>query len=114
MYILGISGQERSAAAALIRDGQVVAAVAEENLARIARVGISQAGGLPHRAIEFCLERAGTTLDKIDYVAYYVDPYKLFQRETQSGIPLRRSPDGSWSGRVLLVGVPARRRDFGR
>ena len=82
MYILGISGQERTAAAALILDGQVVAAVAEENLTRIARVGITQAGGLPHRAIDFCLERAGIKLDQIDYVAYYLDPYKLFQRET--------------------------------
>ena len=59
MNILGISGQERDAAAALVRDGRVVAAIEEEKLARIRHIGMNYAGGLPFRAIEFCLERAG-------------------------------------------------------
>lgn len=81
MYILGISGQERNAAAALICDGQVVAAVEEDDLARIRHVGMTHNGGLPHRAIEFCLERAGIGFDHLDFVAYYLDPHKLFRRE---------------------------------
>ena len=81
MYILGISGQDRDAAAALICDGQVVAAVEEDNLARVRHVGITRNGGLPYHSIEFCLKRAGIRLDQLDYVAYYIDSQKLFRRE---------------------------------
>ncbi|HVG19113.1 MAG TPA: carbamoyltransferase C-terminal domain-containing protein [Blastocatellia bacterium] len=81
MNILGISGQERDAAAALVRDGKVVAAIEEAKLARIRHVGMNYSGGLPYRAIEFCLDRAGITFDDIDYAAYYLDPRKLFHRE---------------------------------
>jgi carbamoyltransferase len=81
MNILGISGQERDAAAALIKDGRVVAAIEEEKLSRIRHIGMNYAGGLPFRAIEFCLERAGIGFDKLDYVAYYLEPHKRFHRE---------------------------------
>src|ERR1044072_4483623 len=82
MYILGISGQERDAAAALICDGQVVAAVEEDNLTRVRHVGITRNCGLPHHSIEFCLKRAGIRFDQLDFVAYYIDSQKLFRRET--------------------------------
>jgi carbamoyltransferase len=81
MNILGISGQERDAAAALIQDGRVVAAIEEEKLARIRHIGMNYAGGLPFQAIEFCLERARTGFDQIDCVAYYLEPHKRFHRE---------------------------------
>ena len=81
MNILGISGQERDAAAALVQDGRVVAAIEEEKLARIRHVGMNYAGGLPSRAIEFCLQRGGVEFGDIDYVAYYLEPHKLFHRE---------------------------------
>ena len=81
MNILGISGQERDAAAALVQDGRVVAAIEEEKLARIRHVGMNYAGGMPYRAIEFCLERAGIAFDKLDYVAYYLEPNRRFHRE---------------------------------
>ncbi len=81
MNILGISGQEKDAAAALVQDGRVVAAIEEEKLARIRHVGMNYAGGLPFRAIEFCLERGGIAFGDIDYVAYYLEPHKLFHRE---------------------------------
>src|SRR6185369_2745198 len=81
MNILGISGQEKDAAAALVQDGRVVAAIEEEKLARIRHIGMNYAGGLPFRAIEFCLERAGIDSDKIDRVAYYLELHKRFHRE---------------------------------
>ena len=81
MYILGISGQERDAAAALICDGQVVAAVEEDNLTRVRHVGMTRNGGLPYHSIEFCLKRAGIRFDQLDFVAYYIDSQKLFRRE---------------------------------
>src|ERR1700759_2244011 len=81
MNILGISGQEREAAATLLQEGRVVAAIEEEKLARIRHVGMNYAGGLPQRAIQFCLDHAGITCEQIDYVAYYLEPHKLFHRE---------------------------------
>lgn len=81
MNILGISGQERDAAAALIRDGRVVAAIEEEKLVRIRHIGMNYAGGLPFRAIEFCLERGRISFDQLDCVAYYLEPHKRFHRE---------------------------------
>jgi carbamoyltransferase len=81
MNVLGISGQERDAAAALVKNGRVVAAIEEEKLSRIRHIGMNYAGGLPFRAIEFCLERGGIAFDKVDYVAYYLEPHKRFHRE---------------------------------
>jgi carbamoyltransferase len=80
MNILGISGQERDAAAAIIKEGRLVAAIEEEKFARIRHVGMSYIGGLPDRAIEFCLDRAGVSDGEIDCVAYYMEPHKLFLR----------------------------------
>jgi carbamoyltransferase len=80
MKILGISGQDRDAAAALVSDGQVIAAIEEEKLSRVRHVGMSYAGGLPMRAVQHCLDTAGIGLDRIDYIAYYTEPRKLFAR----------------------------------
>src|SRR5262249_24285473 len=80
MNILGISGQDRDAAAALVSDGQVIAAIEEEKLSRVRHVGISSSGGLPMRSILHCLETAGIGFDLIDYIAYYTQPHKLFVR----------------------------------
>ena len=80
MIILGISGQDRDAAAALVRDGLVVAAIEEEKLSRVRHVGISYAGGLPTRAIQHCLEAAGVGFEGVDYIAYYTEPRRLFAR----------------------------------
>ena len=92
MNILGISGQDADAAAALVRDGVVVAAIEEEKLARIRHIGMNYAGGLPSRAIEFCLSRAGLSFNEIDYVAYYLEPYRLFRGSLafRAGRMLRR------------------------
>jgi len=64
MNVLGISGRDRDAAAALAVDGKVVSAVAEESFARIPGIGYVQAGGFPAAAVRACLERAG--LDAAD------------------------------------------------
>jgi carbamoyltransferase len=81
MYILGISGHQRNAAAALIKDGQVVAAIEEEKLARVKNVGISQSGGMPYQAIGYCLEAAGIGIDDVAYATYYLKPRRLLNRQ---------------------------------
>src|SRR5262249_22308635 len=80
MYILGISGHQRDAAAALLKDGRIVAAVEEEKLARINRIGVSQSGGLPYQAIGYCLEAAGIRFEDLHYVTYDHKPHRLLKR----------------------------------
>lgn len=83
MYILGISGHRRDAAAALIKDGRIVAAIEEEKLARVNRIGVSQAGGAPYQAIGYCLEAAGIRVEDIDYVTYDHKPRRLMKRAVE-------------------------------
>lgn len=64
MLILGIGGWRHDGAAALLLDGEIVAAIEEEKLQRQAH-----AGGLPATAIESCLQIAKTSHDKVDVVA---------------------------------------------
>jgi len=69
VVILGIGGFSHDSAAALVVDGQIVAAVAEERLSRV-----KHQGGIPHRAVDWCLALAGLTRDDVDHVAGYMRP----------------------------------------
>ncbi len=69
MNILGIGGYSHDSAAALVCDGRVVAAVAEERLSRV-----KHQGGIPHRAIAWCLEAGGITAEEVDHVGCYMRP----------------------------------------
>ncbi len=64
MNILGIGGLLSDAAAVLIQNGQVTAAIEESKLTRR-----SQSGRLPDAAIASCLKLGGITADDVDYVA---------------------------------------------
>jgi carbamoyltransferase len=64
MLILGIGGWRHDGAAALLRDGEIVAAIEEEKLERQ-----PHAGGLPATAIETCLQIAKASHDAIGVVA---------------------------------------------
>src|SRR5262245_24596910 len=83
MYILGISGHHRDAAAALLKDGRIIAAIEEEKLARINHIGISQSGGLPYHAIGYCLEAAGIGVEDLHYVTYDHKPHRLLKRAVE-------------------------------
>jgi carbamoyltransferase len=65
MYVLGIS-RVHDSAAALVRDGEIIAFAEEERFTRV-----KHDGGFPSRAIEFCLNHAGITLADVDHVAFY-------------------------------------------
>ncbi len=75
MYILGISCFFHDAAAALLRDGQVVAAAEEERFSRI-----KHDYQFPVRAIRFVLEHEGITPGDLDYVAFFEKPLVKFER----------------------------------
>jgi carbamoyltransferase len=66
--VLGISGSERQAAAALAIDGELVAACTEESLVRVPQIGYRHTGGFPCSAIGACFERAGVHLSDVDRI----------------------------------------------
>jgi carbamoyltransferase len=59
MAVLGISGRDRDAAAALAVDGRLVSAATEDSFARVPGIGYAQTGGFPRAAVEACLDIAG-------------------------------------------------------
>ena len=75
MHILGISCFYHDAAAALIRDGELIAAAEEERFSRK-----KHDSDFPRLAIRYCLETAGITAEDLDYVVFYEKPFVKFER----------------------------------
>jgi len=75
MYILGISCFYHDAAAALIKDGELIAAAEEERFTRR-----KHDFDFPENAIHFCLDFAGITGKDLDYVVFYEKPFHKFER----------------------------------
>src|SRR5438552_18651477 len=69
MYILGINAYHGDAAAALIKDGRIVAAVEEERFNRI-----KHCAGFPAESVKYCLRVAGIEIDAVDHVGISRDP----------------------------------------
>jgi carbamoyltransferase len=76
--ILGINCYKHDAAAALLLDGELVAAADEERFRRIKHYP-----GYPERAIEYVMKEASVRPDQIDHIAFYMLP-SLVQRENIS------------------------------
>ena len=86
--ILGIGGYSHDSAAALVVDGELVAAVAEERLNRQ-----KNAGGVPRQAVDYCLSVAGLTRDDIDHIGCYMNPWlRMGRRLPYRCTQLLRSP----------------------
>lgn len=79
MHILGISCYFHDAAAALLRDGVLVAAAEEERFTRV-----KHDFSFPQQAIRFCLDRAGIRSQDVDYVAFFEKPFVKFERILQT------------------------------
>ncbi|MGY0236300.1 carbamoyltransferase family protein [Longispora urticae] len=73
MYVLGLS-QHHDSAAALLRDGEIVAFIEEERLSRL-----KHDGAFPRLAARWCLDEAGITLGDVDHVAYFWQGYREIQ-----------------------------------
>jgi len=75
MRILGISAFYHDAAAALVRDGELVAAAEEERFTRK-----KHTPAFPENAIRYCLEEGGVSAGELDYVGFYEKPLLKFDR----------------------------------
>ena len=78
-YILGISAYYHDSAAALLRDGEIVAAGQEERFTR--KKGDS---AFPARAVEYCLRSAGIGVKDLAFVGFYDKPLLKFERILES------------------------------
>ena len=86
IYVLGISAFYHDSAAALLRDGDIVAAASEERFTR--KKGDSD---FPAEAVAYCLREAGVARADLDYVGFYDKPLLKFERilETYLGVAPR-------------------------
>jgi carbamoyltransferase len=96
MNILGISAFYHDSAAALVRDGVIVAAAQEERFTRK-----KHDYRFPTHAVEYCLREAGITADQIDHVAFYDKPLLKFERLLETYIAY--APRGF---KLFLMGMP--------
>src|SRR5512137_2891818 len=75
LSILGISAFYHDSAAAVVREGQIVAAAQEERFTRI-----KHDHTFPKHAVDYCLREAGLTPERLDYVVFYDKPFLKFDR----------------------------------
>ena len=93
MRILGLSAFYHDSAAALLVDGELVAAAQEERFTRK-----KHDAGFPKNAVEYCLSEGGIDLDQVDHVAFYDKPFLKFERllETYLAFAPKASPRSAW------------------
>ncbi len=88
MNILGIGGYSHDSAAALVCDGKLVAAVAEERLTRV-----KHQGGAPKKAVQYCLDVAGIGIEDVDHFGCYMKPFtRLGRRLMYRGLQIPIAP----------------------
>src|ERR1700733_13467290 len=128
MEILGISAFYHDSAAALVRDGKIIAAAQEERFTRK-----KHDSAFPGNAVKFCLDACERGNSGPDYVVFYEKPFikferlletyfafaprglesfkmaiplwireKLFQRSTLSRELKRLRPQTDWDKRILF------------
>ena len=90
MYTLGISCYYHDSAAAILKDGKVIAAVEEE---RFSRKKFDD--GFPKMAIDWCLKESGITSKNLDSLAFYDKPILKFERLLDNYIAV--APRGLYS-----------------
>ena len=96
MDILGISAFYHDSAAALVRDGRIIAAAQEERFTRK-----KHDAGFPANAVSYCLQAGELKAEDIDFVVFYEKPLVKFERLLETYIAY--APRGF---RQFLIGIP--------
>ena len=96
MNILGISAFYHDSAAALLRDGEIIAAAQEERFTRK-----KHDNQFPTNAVEYCLQTGMLTAEELDYVVFYEKPLLKFERLLETYIGY--APRGF---KQFLMGMP--------
>ena len=93
--ILGISAFYHDSAAALITNGEIVAAAQEERFTRK-----KHDAGFPQNAIIYVLKEANSSLDQVDHVVFYEKPFLKFERLLETYVA--NAPQGFQSFRAAM------------
>ena len=93
--ILGISAFYHDSAAALIIDGEIIAAAQEERFTRK-----KHDPSYPVNAINYCLSEAGLSLAQVDHIAFYDKPFLKFERLLETYVAF--APKGFQSFRMAM------------
>ena len=76
MIIIGISAFYHDSAAAIIKNGEIIAAAQEERFTRI-----KHDASFPYNALQYCLKEAKlNSLSEVDYITFYEKPFLKFER----------------------------------
>ena len=95
MYILGLSAYYHDSAAALLKDGEIVAAAQEERFSRK-----KHDARFPVNALNYCLAETGISLAEVDRVAFYDKPFLKFERLLETYLAF--APRGFKSFRMAI------------
>jgi len=93
--ILGISAFYHDSAAALVVNGEIIAAAQEERFTRK-----KHDPSYPVNAINYCLKEAQLSLEKVDYIAFYDKPFLKFERLLETYVAF--APKGLQSFRMTM------------
>src|SRR5205085_9361977 len=69
MIILGINAYHGDAAAAIVRDGELIAAAEEERFNRK-----KHCAGFPVESVKYCLEATGCSIEEVEHIGVSRDP----------------------------------------
>ena len=95
--ILGISAFYHDSAAALVVDGDIVAAAQEERFTRK-----KHDHAFPANAIQYCLDQGGIDPARLDYVGFYDKPFLKFERLLETYVAIAPHGFGSFLAAVPL------------
>src|SRR5947207_15544759 len=99
MIILGLNAYHGDAAAAIIRDGELIAAVEEERFNRI-----KHCAGFPTESVRYCLATAGIEIEEVEHIGISRDPSahlhkKILFAATRAVARKGRSGDAEMGGK---------------
>ena len=100
MIILGINAFHGDASAAIVVDGQLIAAVEEERFNRV-----KHSAGFPANAIRYCLQSAGVNAQEIDHIAVARDPSARMWRKALYALKMPRLALNRIGAQANFIGI---------
>lgn len=92
MYILGINAYHGDAAAAIVKDGELIAAVEEERFNRI-----KHCAGFPTESVRYCLRAAGIDIEEVEHVGVSRDPSAHLHKKILFAASRAAKQSGQWA-----------------
>src|SRR5437016_8135092 len=92
MLILGINAYHGDAAAAIIRDGQLIAAAEEERFNRY-----KHCAGFPKESVRYCLKAAGVSIEDVEHIGISRDPSAHLHKKILFAAARAARSSGRWA-----------------